>query len=102
MSRRGRAYRRHQAARAYARADRLIRVVLGHRPDPADSVAPDPDWVDRMVRAYSVDRAHGRAWDYFPARPVDRRAALDAAEQLAEAGLSFNPRNTLQGTYRAA
>ncbi len=99
---RGRAYRRHQAARAYARAHHLITVVMGHRPDPADEFAPDPDWVERMVRAYSVDRAHGRSWDYFPARPADRRAALDATEQLAETRLAFNPRNTLQGTYRAA
>jgi len=97
---RGRAYRRAQDARAYARADRLIRVVLGHRPDASDEFAPSQDWVDRMVRAYSVDRAHGRSWDYFPARPRDQRAAVDAADQLAEAGLTYNPRNTLQGTYR--
>lgn len=98
---RGRAYRRHQAERAYARADRLIRVVLGHRANPADPVALSEDYIERLVRIYSVDRAHGRGWDYFPARPVDRRAALDAADQLAEAGLTYNPRNTLQGTYRA-
>ncbi len=81
---RGRAYRRHQAARAYARADRLIRVVLGHRPDPADSVAPDPDWVTRMVRAYSVDRAVGRGSSDSTPSPAVQRAALDASEQLAE------------------
>ena len=97
---RGRAYRRAQTARAYARADRLIRVVLGHRPDASDEFAPSEDAVARLVRMYSVDRAHGRSWDYFPARPRDQRAALDAAEQLAEAGLTHNPRNTLQGTYR--
>jgi hypothetical protein len=99
---RGRAYTRAQDARAYARAHRLITVVLGHRPDASDDVAPGQDWVDRMVRAYSVDRAHGRSWDYSPARPADTRAATDAAEQLAEAGLTFNPRNTLQGTYRGS
>lgn len=97
---RGRAYRRHQATRAYDRADHLIRVVLGHRPNAADEFAPTQDWVDRMVRIYSVNRSHGRSWDYYSPRPCDQRAATNAAEQLALAGLTHNPRNTLQGTYR--
>ena len=97
---RGRAYRRAQSARAYARATHLITVVLGHRADDSNEFALDQEYVDRLVRMYSVDRAHGRPWDYFPARPRDQRAAEDAADQLAEAGLTHNPRNTLQGTYR--
>ena len=76
---RTRAYRRAQAARAYARADRLVRTVWRWHPD-------DPAALERCVRMYSVDRSVVRppAYDYDHHRPSVRRADLDAADQLAD------------------
>jgi hypothetical protein len=81
---RGRAYRRAQDARAYARADHLIRTILGHRSDTSDDVALGEDAVARLVRMYSVDRTHGRGcrYDSDAHRPPVRRADLNAADQL--------------------
>ena len=98
---RSRAYRRHQAARATARARRLIVVVLGHRADSADEFAPSQEWVDRMVRAYATDRTHGRGWEYVGPDIQGQRAALDAREQYAEAGEHFALRRSLESTTRA-
>ena len=79
---RSRAYRRHQAQRAYSRAHRLIVGVLGHRADPHDAFAPSQEDVDRLVRMYSVDRVVGRpSWHYGPDR-AELRARISAREQL--------------------